>query len=116
MTDLDKALWQAVKNNDIEKVKDLIDGCANVNAINEAGNSILEDIALLSGLGLYRPKNEIVKALIEAGADIKAKKVSGRKAINYPKKSDIRNLIRNANPDPVKIILNYVKNNHKQRG
>lgn len=116
MNNWDKALWQAVENNDIEKVKDLINHKANVNAVNEVGNTVLENIALLSGIGLYRPKNEIVRILIEAGANIKAKKMRGRKAFNYPQKSDIRNLIRNANPDPVKIILNYVRNNHKQRG
>ena len=116
MTDLDKALWQAIENNDIKKVKDLINNGANVNAVNEVGNTILENIALLSSIGLYCPKNEIVKTLIEAGADIKTKKVRGRKAINYPKKSDIKNLIQNAKPDPVKVILNHVKNKHNQRG
>ena len=110
------ALVYAAIKSLTEFTEELIQHGADVNAADNSGNTALMKIALLSGLGLYHGNIKIVKILIENGANTAIKKVRGRKAINTPKKSDIRNLIRNANPDPVKVILNYVKNKHNQRG
>ena len=107
-------LMYAVEKNYVDITRTLIAGGADVNAKDKVGNTALMRMGLLSCFGIY-PNADIVKELIENGANTKVKNIRGRKAINYPKKSDIRDLIRNARPDPVKLILNYVQKAHNNK-
>lgn len=66
---IDEDLFEAVKINDLVKVRELIDKGANVNFKDKYGYSILH-------LAVNNGNFEIVSFLIEKGADVKAK-VSG---------------------------------------
>lgn len=102
-------LMYAVSRDGVSVVEALIDGGADVNAQDKVGNTALMRMALLSRFGICRAYPAIAKVLIENGADINIKNYYGRRAINMAKKSEVRNLVRNARPDPVKVILHKVK-------
>jgi ankyrin repeat protein len=58
-------LMQAVKSNDVAHVKELIQQGANVNALDDNGDAPLV-------MAAYEGHNEILKLLLEAGADVSA--------------------------------------------
>ena len=63
MNNLNEQLFKAVKSNEIEEVKKLIDAGADVNVVNVDGETALYWAS-------YKGRSEIVKMLIEAGADV----------------------------------------------
>ena len=107
-------LMYAASKNYTDVVKELILAGADVNAQDRIGNTALMRIALLSGMGIH-VNPQIVRDLLENGADVNIKNYYGRMAINFAKKSAVKTLIRSANPDPVKMILNYVKKAHESK-
>lgn len=64
-------LFDAVRNNDIEKVKFIIENNVNVNERNLLGKTPLYEAASIGYL-------ELVKLLVEKGADVNAKSNSGK--------------------------------------
>lgn len=64
-TVLTAQLVEAVKNNEITKVRELIQQKADVNAVDDKGNSLLI-VASAEGY------TDVVAALLESGADVKA--------------------------------------------
>lgn len=67
MKKIDKALFTAVESGDLEKVVDLLERGADVNAKNEEGDTVL----------MFEKNIEMVKLLLDAGADVNAKNLEG---------------------------------------
>ena len=99
----------------LKKIEELISAGADVNARDKMGNNALMHLALLSSRIGTKGYSKIAQTLIYAGSDTKVRKVCGRMALNVPKKSDMKNLIQSANLDPVKMILNYVIREKKDK-
>ena len=59
-------LYDAVANNDVEAVRDLVDAGVEVNAKSTVGESILTNAVIRAG-------PEVVQILVDAGADVNAK-------------------------------------------
>ena len=66
-------MFEAIKRNDIEKIKELIDGGTNVNIRNKCGST-----------PLHRVKSyEAAKLLLEHGADANAKNEDEKTPLHY---------------------------------
>ena len=77
----EEELFEAIKNNDIEKVKKLVEYGTDINV--EYKYNYESKTALM--LALEKGHLEIIKYLVEHGADINIK-YRGRKALDYAKK------------------------------
>ena len=82
----DALLFQAVENNDINKIKLLIKNGANPNAVSPAGRSVLMNAVFFNNLNA-------VKLLLESGANLEYKNRNGETAIFYAVYSDNENIL-----------------------
>ena len=87
------ALIYAVKNNNINKVKDLLEGGCNVNKVYENSGTFSTALIFASALG----HTKTVQLLIEHGAIIDMVDSYGRPAITYA--------VLHGNTDTVKLLL-----------
>jgi len=86
--DINNELIMAVKNGDVEKVQRLIEQSANVNAKRENGWTALRWAAFFG-------HKEIVKLLIQAGADVNAKEYEyGRTALYYAREEGHEEIVQ----------------------
>ena len=81
----DKALFDAIKKNDLAAVQAALDGGANVNA---KAQGDLTPIIVAGG-----STADIVKLLIEKKADVNAKTVKGMTALTTAKKKNSRDIV-----------------------
>lgn len=91
-SDLEKSeqIREAIKNNDVKKVKEIINSGFDVNSTNKIGDTPII-MATLFGT------SEIVKILLDAGADPHTKSGTGLSAEEYAKimnKKDILDLFK----------------------
>lgn len=89
-------LFNAIKNNDIDEVKEYIERGADKNARDIRGKT-----PLMLACQQKKPKTKIVDSLIEAGADVDARDNDGRTAFYYAKKSN--------NQEIIDLLENYKK-------
>ena len=89
-------LYDAVANNDVEAVRDLVDAGVDVNAKGTVGESILTNAVIRAG-------PEVVQILVDAGADVNAEDNFGRTvltaAIDFGAHPDIVRLLVDAGAD-----------------
>ena len=109
----DQRLLVAVKQGNVRHVQMLLEGGANVNAMNNNGNTALM-LASSSGYA------DIVSLLIEAGADINIKAKDGHRALDFAPNGQIkkmlhddinRNLLRAASQGDIKAVQNALAAN-----
>ncbi|MFT4327814.1 MAG: ankyrin repeat domain-containing protein [Wolbachia pipientis] len=99
-TELDKKLLAAAQDGDFNKVKDLVNQGANINAKERDGNTCLHYVSKFGNL-------DIVKYLISEDADIDAKDNNGQTPLDVADSSIIK-ILRQAHLD--KELLLTVKN------
>lgn len=78
MTKIDRELFEAVWDDDLDAARDALDQGANVNAKNIDGWTPLHSVT-------WYDDTELAALLIERGADVKAKDIDGKTPLDWAK-------------------------------